>query len=438
MPYVPFAVSSVEAGYSRERLKNLFARQTPRAVSPVALRGRSGLERQAKVPGPVQAMAARGDTLFVASGGRLYSYASGTVTELGATALGPAQMVATASHVALVAGGRYFVWNGTGMSSPSLGALTNPRGLAFLNGYVIVIGDSGGRSDAFTWSTPDDPTDFDALDFAFGESNPDALTGIIVDHGEIWLFGERSIEVWQNDGTPFSRVPGGIQERGCLSAQTPAKEDNAVFWVGADRVVYRGDGVQPSVISTREIDEVLASATIDGAFIYKDRGHKFYVVRLRGRPSLAYDMTTQLWCEFSSGVGEGEFIATAALRVGATEYVGTTSGAICTLGGYTDDGAVIEAEAVSSPVAQPDYLSVSRVTVNVETGDAGTPSDPQIVLQVSKDGRTWGQERWRTLGNTGEYHKRAAWHGLGAMRRMQVRLRITDECSRDIAGVAYD
>jgi hypothetical protein len=440
MLYVPFATQSVEAGYSRARLKNLFARQTPQAVAPVALMGRSGLRRVRKLRGSVRAFAARGDTLFIASGGELYSYSGGTLTSLASIVDGPSQMIATASHVVVLVSGQYYVWDGARISAPSLGALTNPRGVAYLGGYTIVIGDSGGRGDAFTYSALDDPTSFNALDFAFAESNDDRLNAIVVDHAEVWLMGERSIETWRNTGAasnPFQRNPGGILERGCIE-RTAAKEDNGVFWVGRDRVVYRSDGVQLSAISTREVDEVLEGATITGAFVFKDRGHKFYVVQLRDRPSYAYDMTTQAWCEFSTGVGEGEFIATTAMRVGSTEYVGASTGALCTLGGFTDDGQVLEAEAISTPVAQPDFLSVSRLTVNVDTGDAGAQESPKIVMQVSKDGRTWGQERWRDLGAVGDYHRRAAWHGLGAMRRLQVRLRITDECSRDIMGVAYD
>lgn len=443
MPYVPFALASVEAGYSGERAVNLFARQTPRGVAPVALLGRSGLERVAKITQPsdwdvpVRAMGSRGGTLFFAANRRLWSLTGTTLAELGDIDDGPTQMVVTGGHVALTVAGKFYLWDGSSITQPTVPTITSARGVAYIDGYHLLIGDGGGRTDAVAYSAIDDPTDWDGLDFFFAETNPDRLEAILVDHGEIWLFGARSIETWRNDGVaPFSRNSGGIQERGCL-ANTPAKEDNGVFWVGQDRVVYRSEGIAPEVISTREVDEALLSSTITGAFIHQDRGQKFYVIRREGASALVYDITTQQWCEFSTETPEGEWIGTAAHRIGAVQYVGTRYGAICTLGGYEDDRAAIPAQAVTAPIVQNgDWFRVSRLHLNVDNG--GEDVDAEAMLSVSRDGKTWGQWRHRPLGALGEYNRRSVWFGLGVGRRMQFRLRITDPVSRDMMGVSYD
>ena len=57
----------------------------------------------------------------------------------------------------------------------------------------------------------------------------------------------------------------------------------------------------------------------------------------------------------------------------------------------------------------------------------GQGRDPQIMLQVSKDGgHEWGNEQWRGFGAVGKYIARAKWNRLGRARDWLCRFRITD------------
>ena len=55
-----------------------------------------------------------------------------------------------------------------------------------------------------------------------------------------------------------------------------------------------------------------------------------------------------------------------------------------------------------------------------ETGvglSSGQGSDPQVCLRVSDDlGRTWSNEKWRSLGAQGAYRTRVRWNRLGQAR----------------------
>lgn len=441
MPLVPFARQSKDApGYSGERLKNLFLRPSDGYAQGVLI-GRSGLLSQHNISlQSARDMVSMGGSLYAVAGGKVSKISGGTVTQVGSVPDDEAtQMASSGTEVAIVAGGKYHICDGTTTAEYTTGALTNPVGVAYMDGYFIVIGSSGGRSDALTVSGLDDGTSFDALDFAFAENAPDELVAIVEDHNEIWLFGSETTEIWYNSGAagfPFQRNAGALIERGA-TALTVAKEDNAVFWVGEDRRVYRSSGSSPQVISTRESEETLKAATLGRGFITDDKGHKFYVLRLAGRPALAYDLTTGLWCEFSTGLGEAEFAGTCSARSGGTFYVGTSTGHIATLDPdtYQDLGGYLEAEAISTPVARADYFSINRLHMNIAGGDVNAQG--RVMLQVSKNGRTWGLEKWRNLGALGEFFRRVTWHGLGASRRFQFRIRITDAVQRDIYGVEY-
>jgi hypothetical protein len=57
----------------------------------------------------------------------------------------------------------------------------------------------------------------------------------------------------------------------------------------------------------------------------------------------------------------------------------------------------------------------------------GQGSNPQIMLQVSRDGGfTYGNEMWTSFGRMGEYNKRAEWRRLGVSRNFVFKFRITD------------
>jgi len=54
-------------------------------------------------------------------------------------------------------------------------------------------------------------------------------------------------------------------------------------------------------------------------------------------------------------------------------------------------------------------------------------TDPQMMLRTSNDGgRTWGTERMRSAGKTGEYGKRIRWTRLGSGRRRVFEVSVTD------------
>ena len=448
MSFNPFASQSKPGSraYSGERVVNYFARPSE-GVSQIVLVGTGGLVEFADTGTgePIRAMIHMGGAMFVASGGKFWKVTpAGVVSEVGTITDGETYLAANRTQVAIVVGGVYYVCNGLTTSSYSTGAVDTPVSVVSADGYMIVIGEGAGVEDLVQISALDDATTFDAADFASAEYNADRLVTVFFDHGEVYLLGSETVERWYNSGAadfPFARNQGAVIETGVANGKTVAEADNSLFWVTPDKKVARVLGSDPQWISTPEIKDALEGSTITGGFTFSDQGHEFYAITREGDTTLVYDMLTGLWHERSSGLDYGPWLAEQGLLFMGEQYFGCSNGKIATVSEtvFTDFGEVLPAEAVAPLVVNKGrYFRVTRFYLDIEGGVGGIGRQPKAMLQVSRDGYTWGPEMWRDIGKLGQYARRAQWNALGLFERGKLRLRITDNVPRDIIGVAVD
>lgn len=235
--------------------------------------------------------------LFVVSGNKLYQVSVGGVaTELG-TIPGTARVSMTHNQVAggnqllIGTGSNSYVWD---TSDSTLTANGVPlSSVDFLNQLNLGV-DSQRRF--WRYSALADATDWNTLDNESAESSPDRIVGGIVSQGEWLVFGERTIEVWQNnptDATAFQR--GTVIEKGCANANTICRLDNTVYFLGNDLIVYRLNGYTPVPVSTkaqaaafRDCDPAKAFA-----FTYEDRGYVVYYLSFQDGMTWGFDVTSQ-------------------------------------------------------------------------------------------------------------------------------------------------
>lgn len=175
---------------------------------------------------------------------------------------------------------------------------------AFLDGYYIV---SAPGTRKFFISAIDDGKSWNPLDSGTKEAYPDGIQAILADHEQLWLFGDKTIEVWQDTGAaafPFQRIPNAFIQMGCCAPATVTKVAGTVAWLGGDArgraVAYAAAGFIPQRISTHAVEQAWAEAGAVGdaiAFAYSDQGHEFWVVTF---PAVAgatwvYDFVEKLW-----------------------------------------------------------------------------------------------------------------------------------------------
>jgi hypothetical protein len=245
----------------------------------------------------------------------------------------------------------------------------------------------------------------------------------------------------------FARIQGAFLEVGCAAANSVAKMDNTVFWLGADDrgqgIVYRATGYTPQRTSTHAIEWAIAQfIRVDDAigYTYQQEGHQYYVLTFpTGNATWVYDAATDLWHERAYRTDDGALnrhrsncqAAFAGLTlVGDWETGNVYSMALDT---FSDAGAVIPRIRAAPYVTNADnaYMTFDALQVDMETGVTGT-----AVLQWSDDdGKTWSNEMQASLGEIGET-VRVKWRRLGKSRARVFRVTITDSVRVAIVGAS--
>lgn len=434
---------------SLELAENCYVEAEPESErSSVSLVGTPGLKPLVSVgSGPCRGMHSRDDDLYVVSGNELYRLqrkANDTiVTTLIGTieGEGPVEMTANATHVAVITRTLAYAANQDGvLQLPESGLF----GASYQDGYAIFS--RFGTEDWYI--TPvDDLTTINALDFSNADSFPDRLVGHVSDHAEVGLFGERSIEWWQNTGNrdfPFTRAQR--IEWGCSAGRTIAKADNYVFWLDHELRVCRSSGYQPEVISTNAVHYAISQqeAPQDArAWTYSQDNHTHYVLRFDGL-TLVYDATTDRWHKRSS-YQLPYWRAEAHAHIWRRHVVGdASSGQLyeLDLDYFTDNGAIIPRRVYSPALFnRGNRFIVDELYLDLEAGvglDGGSSvqgHDPQVMLKWTDDaGHTWSNELWRSAGKQGEYRHRARWHRLGSARSRTFAIEMTDPVRFKVLG----
>lgn len=154
-----------------------------------------------------------------------------------------------------------------------------------------------------------DGTSWSGLNFFQTSLTADDKPAMVVNHGDIWLFGTQRSEIWVGDGSNgFAPIPGTIVESGIIAPWSVQRLDNTVYYLSGDergnnQVVRIAGGYTPEIVSTYAISTYLnalgPNATNDAmAWTYSEENHAFYVLYVpSAETTLVYDVSTDLWHE---------------------------------------------------------------------------------------------------------------------------------------------
>jgi hypothetical protein len=445
---IPFVGPSydVEAvSFDCQRTINLYpiVSETGTSKSVSALRRTPGLKLFATAPGgPIRgAITSTSGRAFVVSGDNFVEIkADGSVTNHGQMNTQSGRVIVAENNTQIMVVDGLEGWIFT-KSTNAWAEITDtdfpvPAYVTFQDGYFIVV---EANTQKFFISALEDGTSWGALDFTTVESSPDNLVAALSNAGNLWTFGNRSIEVYQNTGAaafPFERIPGAIIQTGCEAPYTIQKFGGSIAWLGTDEqgqgIVWFAEGYQAQRISTAAIERKIASVSNFSqawAFVYHEQGHLFYCLQIPGlQTTLCFDAQTQQWHErmFKNPESNAEELhrASCFLFFQKKNLVGDrVSGKVyeMSLDFYDDDGDELVWRRVSPHLQDEKRLiAYSSFELDLEVGRglaSGQGSDPQIFLRYSDDGGyTWSSELWRSMGKTGAYRQRAIWRQLGRAR----------------------
>ena len=421
------------------------------ALNQEALLGTPGIY-QAATTGPSVADINRGSHLFkgnayFVNGASLFRLnADETTTNLG-TILGSGRVTMAANDtqlMILVPGGDGHIFTKdpdtlTKISDTDFTANGNPQYVVFLDGFFVCTTDAN----KFIVSAVNDGLNYNALDFGSAESSPDAIVVPMVYKNQLFIGGENTLEAFNNIGGadfPFQRT-GLFLDEGIQAPLSAIDTENMVMFVGGGvnegPAIWALQGNSTGKVSTKAIDSILQRLTaleLSNVFSwsYGQSGH-YFVGFVLPTTTLVFDSSSGKWHERQSRILQpsGAFDnltcrITSVVSANGKLFVGDSQdGRI----GVLDEDVYTEyeSEILRTFSTQPFQnnmkpFSVPYLELTVESGVGNTDApNPLVSLQQSRDGgKTYSDERSRSIGKLGEYNKRAIWRRNGRAARFDV------------------
>jgi hypothetical protein len=286
---------------------------------------------------------------------------------------------------------------------------------------------------------------WDASQIAQRTAASDPWIAMLVARREIYLFGERTGEVWYNAGLtpfPFAQRGGAFFETGIAAARSLSRFGTTMAWLGRDAhgigAVYWMNGYTPNEISTPairwQIQQIANQHGISDAvgWTYEREKHRFYVLTFpAGKKTFVFDALTENWHQRGLwSASANDFVAyrpqfhTEAF--GKNLVCDRESGNIYALSStvYTDVGgaALRRVRRFRQPGNENKTVFYASAELECERGvgltDAAAQGfDPVVVLRSSNDGgQTFGADRSRRVGKRGQYATRVRWDMCGSGR----------------------
>ena len=317
---------------------------------------------------------------------------------------------------------------------------------AHLDGYFLVLLRDGTVQN----SVLNNGTSWLGGDVGTRSQASDTFVAMLVDPPHLWLWGEKSGEIWYNNQSPdfpLGPAPQGFLQEGIAAPFSAAVFAGGVAWLSANRdgarVVLHGAGGPTRRLSTHGVEGAFQSyARVDDAiaWTYQEQGHQFYVLTFpTAQATWVFDATVpQLfgWHERGYWSGSGTYNAHLgrchSMAYGAHLVGSRVDGKIyrMDLGLYDDAGVQIRRLRRPPPIIVGQRrLFYERVQLVAEVGEGPAT----VILKWSDDGgKTWSNDHEASTGPVGAYAQRIQWKRLGSGRR-----RVWDFITTDPAKVAW-
>lgn len=364
------------------------------------------------------------------------------------TSSGVVQMEGGTDYVMIIDSADGYYVSGTTVTDITDTDFPTPSGLTYQDGYFIV---SSKNTDRFYLSALDDPSSWNALDYASAEGHSDDIVRAVNNNRELYLIGELTTESWYNSGNadfPFSRNQSVFLGGGCVSGDSVRVIDNSTYLLADDLKVKAIEGYKFRRVSSAALDTLIrgyGDCSDAFGFSYDDDGGTFYVLTFpTGDKTWVFNLETGFWHQWSSGLNGRRHKSNCFVRFADKNLVGDyENGKIYELDSskYTDDGDTIKRTRTAPPLFDPTtrrritYHTVEfefKAGVGLATGQG---NDPEIMLEYSDDGaRTWSNEKWTGIGKIGKYEDRAVYRRLGSARNRIFRVSMTDPVEWTVVG----
>lgn len=357
---------------------------------------------------------------------------AGTPTTItGAVAAGTDQAIMAASQtpeLVLNVGGTVYTVTSSAVTSFTWAGLSgaNISDVIEINQRHLYLEDGTGR---VWYSDRADATTVGGTSFVTAENEPDRLIALMESGNTLIFFGSKTYELWYDTGdatVPLAPRPGSAVAMGIIGREAKAQINGVPYFVRSDGAVCRLDGFRANVISTDPIATMITDLSDANQMLvsltgYSQAGKEFLQLSLPGLGDWFYDNTTGFWHR-RRDLGLGTYSYRFYERAfGKLLGQATSDGDVVTLSPtvYTDRGTEARRVATGLMVLPDDNFRLNNLIIEGQAGvgldGSGQGSDPQGMLRIARDGRTFEEEYTRSLGKLGEYKRRAVYGPLGML-----------------------
>ncbi len=364
--------------------------------------------------------------------------ADGAVTDIGDVGgFGQVTFDYSFDRLAIASGGNLYYYDGTALTQVIDPDLGNVLDVLWVDGFFMTT-----DGEFLVVTELNDPTAVNPTKYGSSEADPDPVKAILKVRNEPHALNRHTIEAFDNiggNGFPFQRIEGAQIQRGTVGVHTCCLFMDAIAFMGGGRnesvAVWIGAGGQTQKISTREIDQVLASypePNLEAAVVEArvDSGHQHLYIHLPDQ-TLVYDGSASVevgepvWFILTSGLFEkGQYRARNFTWCYSQWLCGDPDGS--RIGTLVSSHSHQWGDVVTWDFGTAIVYNEGRGAIFHElelvglTGRVQLGVDAQISTSYSKDGETFSQPRYIRSGKQGNRTKRLVWLSNGSMRNWRV------------------
>lgn len=315
---------------------------------------------------------------------------------------------------------KLWYWDGTTLSQvtdPDLGPV---KDVLWVDGYTMTTDGT-----AIVVTELDDPFQVKPLKYGSAEEDPDMIVGLMKTHGEVHAIGRNTIQPQQNvggNGFPFQSAKGATIPYGCVGVNAKAPFSDTYAFVGSARnqalgvrVAGQGDAAR---ISNRALEDALAAESDPAGITMETRTY-------RDEQRLFVHLTAESWVFMTNASqaakepvwyrvqSNGAYRIRNAVECNGRFCVGDLNSSA--LGWLSDDTNNHFGD-------EPGWEFYTQLIYN--EGKSGLLRDVELAglpgrwtgtggatafMSMTRDGRSWSQERAISVGKAGQTTTRMQW-----------------------------
>jgi hypothetical protein len=297
------------------------------------------------------------------------------------------------------------------------------------------------------------PTSIDAANISTASSYGDDLVQIARFRETIYMMGSRSIEPYYIGSTgtnPLVSVQSGTDSIGLIARGCVDSNDNALYWIGDDKILYRTNAYEPQSVTTPSVANKFASYDFSDARVRCLRvdGQNFIMV-LTPAASWCYSETTDSWFELAYDADEAIYLGyDTTYAYNKNLMQSKIDGKVFELDmdTYQDNTQTIIRERITAPLnasalgKNGGRMFMRRAEIIMESGVGNlTEVDPLVMVSTSVDGgQSFSNEQWIRAGRDGENNLRIEYYRMVSFRQIQFKIRTSDPNFFNFQSLAVD